>query len=313
MAKNFLVPISLNQQEIQNAVIQLLGADPGTPVNGQVWINTVTWQLKIRLNDTTVTLGRLDQITPPTSNVSLGNHRITGLSDGVASTDAATVGQVAASRNSMVWKDSVRAATTAAGTLASSFASGSAIDGITLATGDRILIKDQAAGAENGIYVVNATGAPTRATDADTSAEMPSATVVPVDQGTANADTLWILTTNAPITLGTTALAFAKIPINGGMTYEPGTGLTESPAGTFNIDTAIVARHTVPITVGNGSATTFDITHNFGTRAARAVVWRNSSPWDEVECEVQRPDDNTLRLVFASAPTTAQYQAIALG
>lgn len=65
-------------------------------------------------------------------------------------------------------KPGVRLATTTSGTLASSFENGDVIDGIALITGDRILIKDQAAPAENGIYVVNATGAPTRAADSDT-------------------------------------------------------------------------------------------------------------------------------------------------
>jgi hypothetical protein len=81
------------------------------------------------------------------------------------------------------WKQAVRAATTAAGTLATSFENGDAIDGVTLATGDRILIKNQATASENGIYVVNASGAPTRATDADAGAELVNATVY-VSEGT---------------------------------------------------------------------------------------------------------------------------------
>ncbi len=107
------------------------------------------------------------------------------------------------------WKQSVRAATTAPGTLSTSFENGDAIDGVTLATNDRILIKNQSTGAENGIYVVAASGAPARSSDANTAAEMRQATVV-VEEGTANADTQWTCTTNAPITLGSTSLAFAQ-------------------------------------------------------------------------------------------------------
>lgn len=107
------------------------------------------------------------------------------------------------------WKSAVRVATTAAGTLASSFANGQTVDGVTLATGDRILIKNQAAGAENGIYVVAASGAPARATDSNAGSELVGAGVV-VTEGTANADTLWLCTTNAPITLGSTSLVFAQ-------------------------------------------------------------------------------------------------------
>lgn len=113
------------------------------------------------------------------------------------------------------WKQAVRVATTAAGTLATSFENGDAVDGVTLATGDRILVKNQASGAENGIYVVAASGAPTRATDADSGAELVNATVF-VSEGTTNADTQWTCTTNAPITVGVTSLAFAQLTSGGG-------------------------------------------------------------------------------------------------
>jgi len=107
------------------------------------------------------------------------------------------------------WKDKVRAATTVAGTLASSFENGDTIDGVTLATGDRILVKNQASPAENGIYVVNASGAPTRAADADSGAELVSAAVM-VAEGTTQADTQWICTNNATPTLGTTAITWTQ-------------------------------------------------------------------------------------------------------
>lgn len=149
------------------------------------------------------------------------------------------------------WKQAVRAATTTAGTLASSFENADTIDGVTLATGDRILIKDQAAPAENGIYTVNASGAPTRATDADTGAELVNATCY-VSEGTANADTAWTCTTNAPITLGTTALAFAQAggggitQLTGDVTAGPGAGsqaatlaASGASAGTYGSSTAI--------------------------------------------------------------------------
>lgn len=106
------------------------------------------------------------------------------------------------------WKTVVRAASTANGTLATAFENGDTLDGVTLVTGDRILLKNQTTASENGIYTVNASGAPTRATDADTGAELVNATV-PVSEGTANADTIWMCSTNGPITLGSTSLTFA--------------------------------------------------------------------------------------------------------
>ena len=127
-------------------------------------------------------------------------------------------------------KDAVRVATTTAGTLATSFANGQTVDGVTLATGDRILIKNQTAGQENGIYTVNATGAPTRATDADTASDIADA-VVYVSQGTVNADTGWKLVTDA-ITLGTTPLVFTALIsafLSAGSLIRK-----ETPSGTIN-------------------------------------------------------------------------------
>lgn len=137
-------------------------------------------------------------------------------------------------------KGSVRAATTVAGTLASSFVNGSAIDGVTLATNDRILIKNQAAPAENGIYTVNASGTPTRAIDMDVWAEVPGAYMF-VEEGTTLADTAWVCTSNQGGTLNTTAISFSQF--FGAGTYSAGTGLTLTGT-TFSL--------TSPVTVGNG-------------------------------------------------------------
>jgi hypothetical protein len=107
------------------------------------------------------------------------------------------------------WKLPARAATTANGTLATAFANGQVVDGVTLATGDRILLKNQTTASENGIYVVAASGAPARASDADAGAELVNAALL-VSEGTTNADKLFVCTTNAPITVGTTGLTFVN-------------------------------------------------------------------------------------------------------
>ncbi|TIV70588.1 MAG: DUF2793 domain-containing protein [Mesorhizobium sp.] len=136
-------------------------------------------------------------------------------SDTKVATQKATKTYVDAKVAGLSWKQAVRAATTGAGTLASSFENGDTVDGVVLATGDRILIKNQSTGSENGIYTVNASGAPTRATDADSGAELVNASVY-VSEGTTNADTQWTCTTNAPITVGSTSLAFAQLTSGGG-------------------------------------------------------------------------------------------------
>ncbi len=81
------------------------------------------------------------------------------------------------------------------------------VDGVNLTAGDRVLVKNQSAGKDNGIYVVT-TGAWTRSTDADTSAEMTPSLMVAVEQGSSQADSVWQLVTDGPINLGTTALGF---------------------------------------------------------------------------------------------------------
>jgi hypothetical protein len=129
---------------------------------------------------------------------------------GATATDVATKGYVDGLMQGVKWKQSVKAATAVAGTLATSFANAQVIDGITLVTGDRILVKDQASQLENGIYTVNASGAPTRALDADTWLELTAATVM-VEQGTANTDITYVSTINTGGTLNTTAVTFTKM------------------------------------------------------------------------------------------------------
>lgn len=111
-------------------------------------------------------------------------------------------------------KTAVRAASTANVTIATP---GATIDGVTLATNDRILLKDQSTPAQNGIYVFNGSAvAATRATDAATSADFVKLFQVGVSEGTANSATLWMFSQSAAFTLATTAVTFAKINSAGG-------------------------------------------------------------------------------------------------
>lgn len=169
-----------------------------------------------------------------TADQSMGGFKLTNLGTPTAAGDAVSKSYVDNLTLGLSWKDSVRAATTTAGTLASSFEDGDTIDGVTLATGDRILIKDQAAPEENGIYVVQATGAPTRATDMDAWSEVPSAAVF-IQEGTTLADTGWTCTSNEGGTLDTTAISFVQF--TGAASITAGTGLTKS-GNTINFNTA---------------------------------------------------------------------------
>jgi microcystin-dependent protein len=129
------------------------------------------------------------------------------------------------------WLGAVRVASTAAVTLATDFENGDTIDGVVLATNDRILVKDQAAPAANGTYVVQGSGAPTRTTDGDTAAEITHGTVY-VSAGTANTGTQW--TQSATVsTLGTDPQTWSLIGAAGTYTAD-GTTLTLSST-TFSV------------------------------------------------------------------------------
>lgn len=84
------------------------------------------------------------------------------------------------------------------------------IDGVAVLSGQRVLVTAQTAAKDNGIYVV-ANGAWVRAADANTGAKVTPGLTVMVEEGAAHGDSLWHLTTNAPVTLDTTALAFEKL------------------------------------------------------------------------------------------------------
>lgn len=115
-------------------------------------------------------------------------------------------------------KDSVVASTTGNITLSGT----QTVDGIALVAGDRCLVKNQTAAADNGIYVV-AASAWARSTDMSTWAQVPGAFTF-IETGTTLADTGWVCTSNAGGTLGVTAINFTQF--SGGTSYTAGTGLT---------------------------------------------------------------------------------------
>ena len=171
-----------------------------------------------------------------TGAIAMGTNKITGLGTPTDGTDAATKNYVDSAAQGIDWKASVRAATTAAVTLASDLENGDTLDGVTLATGDRVLVKNQSTGSENGIYVVKSSGAPDRSTDADTGAELTSNFAVFVEEGTVNADQGYTLTNNGSITIGTTALTFTQFTGLGQIIA--GTGLDKT-GNTLDIDSTV--------------------------------------------------------------------------
>jgi hypothetical protein len=267
---------------------------------------------------------KLHDFALATASVDLNSQKITNLATPTSATDAANKGYVDAAVVGIDWKASVRVATTAAVTLATAFENGDVLDGVTLATGNRVLVKDQADGAENGIYTVNASGAPTRATDADTAAEVTASFAVFVEEGTVNADSAWTLTNNGTVTIGTTALVFTQFTGLGQITA--GNGLTKlantldvvagtgiiANANDVAIDTAVVVRKYAS-NLGDGSATSYTITHNLGTRDVTVALYEVASPYAEVVADVEHATTNTITVKFTVAPTTDQFRVVVHG
>jgi hypothetical protein len=145
-----------------------------------------------------------------TGNLNANSNKVTNLAAPTNATDAATKSYVDALSVGLDFKPSVRAASVANLTLSGE----QTVDGVALVAGDRILVKNQTTAQDNGIYVV-ATGAWSRADDADTSDEVTSGMFCFVEEGTVNDNTGWVLATNNPITLGTTPLSFVKFSSDG--------------------------------------------------------------------------------------------------
>ena len=170
-----------------------------------------------------------DTMSTNASLVFSGTGTVTGLPAPVADTDAANKAYVDAITAGLSWKQAVRVATTGNITIATALNSGDVIDGVTLADGDRVLVKDQSAPAENGIYVVGAS--PARAADMNAAAEFDGAAVF-VQEGTANQGSGWTETATVA-TVGTDPVVFSQF--TGGALYTWGVGLSNS-GNTINVN-----------------------------------------------------------------------------
>jgi hypothetical protein len=147
-------------------------------------------------------------------------------------TDAAhiaTKGYVDSARQGLDVKASVRVATTAAINLSTDLEAGDVIDGVTLVAGDRVLVKNQSSASENGIYVAVTSGAASRSSDANGTAdtgELTSGTFTFVEEGTVNFDSGFVVSTDGTITVGSTGITWTQF--SGAGSFEAGDGLSKS-------------------------------------------------------------------------------------
>lgn len=286
----------------------------------------------------------------PGANVN--NQRIVNVASPSATTDAVNKAYVDNLVSGLSWKADVRAATTTNGTLATAFANSQTVDGVTLVTGDRILVKNQTTQTENGIYVVAVSGAPTRATDADSTTELNNATVSVLD-GTANSQTSWTQATKNPtigssnivwgtyaagqtytadgngielsanqfsleldgstltkgssgLRVGSGAAGAGLVEASGVLAVGQGTGITVN-VDDVAIDPSVVVRK-YATSFGDGSATTYVVTHNLGTKDIDPSFRENATD-TVILLDWTATSTTTMTVNCAVAPTTNAIRA----
>ena len=222
----------------------------------------------------------------------------------------------------LAWKDSCRVATQGNIDLASP---GATIDGITMASQDRVLVRSQSTASENGIYVWNGSAvAMTRSLDASTFSELEQA-VTTVEEGTSAATTYRQDQINGSI--GSSSISWVAFGTSAPSASESTAGIAElatqaeTDAGTDDARIVTPSKlanwsgrlRKVSTNIGDASATSYTVTHNLNTRDVIVRVFPNSGEYDDVEVDVQRTSTTTVTLVFATAPASNAYRVVVLG
>lgn len=350
--------LDANQKQLLAPVIHPnSGAPTPAPIAGQIWYDTATGKFmyrdgvagadidsRARANHTgtqaastisdlaaVVKAYRLDEFAVPTSDLNINTRKLINVVDPTSAQHAATKNYVDTALASAVagvsYKEPVRAATTANITIANP---GTAtFDGVALtpSVGQRLLVKNQSTASQNGIYIFNTSStALTRATDADSAAELQGGVVVAVDEGTVNANTMWMLSTDV-VTLGTDAVTWTQFGV--GTVYTAslgvqlvgsdfranlGTGLTLSGNQIVPDFTSIMARK---VAVGFVGTTGADVTITTGFTVANKsdhiVEVTEDSTGLKVQVGVVCTSTTQVTLSFDTTPTTNQYRYQIIG
>ena len=243
--------------------------------------------------------------------------RVINLPNAVADQEPVTMAQLKAALEGLNDKPDARVATVGNINLA---APGAAIDGITMAVGDRVVVWKQTTGAENGIYVWNGAAVPlTRAADGSTWKELENA-LIPVCEGT-NAQVV-LRQTAINGTLGTTTVNFIPFGTAAVQATEAISGISkiatqamvdagiddQAAVTALKLANSVFARRKATAVIGDGSTTAFIITHNFGTRDVAISVFRNSGNYEDVLVETYRSSVNAIAVVFEAAPAANAFQ-----
>ena len=252
--------------------------------------------------DTQVRTSTPTQLALATANFDVNNNRILNVSTPTGSGDAANKAYVDGVSQGLDVKLSVRAATTTVSPLSGT----TAVDGVSIVAGDRVLVKNQSAGyeKENGIYVV-AAGSWSRASDSNTNALVTAGMFTFVSEGDTNADSGWVLATNDSIALDTTALTFAQF--SGAGAVVSGDGLTKT-GNTLNVvgtagQIAVVADSVGLATYGAGVATYTSVLVDIYGRVTSGTSPTTLSGYGITDAQ---PVEATLTGIAATAPAANQ-------
>lgn len=205
-----------------------------TTITGLAQVNVDSLRLDGNTISSTNNNGNIILDPNGTGVISASSARIINVADPVSANDAANKNYVDSVKQALDIKDSVRVASTGNLSVATDLQNGDSVDGVTLATGDRVLLKNQTDASENGIYVAVASGTASRAADADVSADVTSGMFVFVREGTANGANGFVLTTNGTINLDTTDLTFTQF--SGAGTVTAGAGLSTGGSNIFSVN-----------------------------------------------------------------------------
>ena len=358
--------VTLNAERVEDIVSNLVIGGTGIDAT----YNDGAGSLTIDIDSTVTTNSGSQSLTNKTlgsgnslgANLDAANFKITNLAAPTSSADAATKAYVDAVSEGLHVHAAARVYVALNIDLSTALEAGDVIDGVTLAEGNRVLVNGQTTQSQNGVYVVQASGAAVRATDFDTPSEVKSGDFIFVSAGTNYANTGWVQTLT-PSTIGVDAISFTQF--SGAGTYLAGDGLTLT-GSTFSVDVtpssgnasleiansalgvkvnetdglevtvdglginngtgltfssgALVfdtangyGTRKLAFNVGDAAATTIPITHNLATRDVTVHLYENSSPYAQVEADVEHTDSNNVTLKFAIAPTLNQYRVVIVG
>lgn len=319
---NGTIWVPADAAKVTNGYIPIakLAADPMARAN-----HTGT-QTASTINDLAVTVKgyALSDFAAPTVDVPFNSKKITGLLDPTNAQDGATKNYVdAAVQSSAAGIDSKASVRLLAVANVAALSGLTAIDGVTPAIGDRVLLTAQTTGSQNGVYVA-ASGAWSRALDADQNNEITPGAFWFVEEGTTYSKTQWRCNNSGGIVVGTTSITIVQfgatlaytggnglVLTGGDFAVGAGTGIVVG-ADNVAIDTAVVTRK-YSANVGDAAAVFFVVTHNLGTTDVTVAVYRNGGSFDQVECDIEHTSTNTITVRFAAVPSAAQFRVVVHG